>query len=78
MQDPTLQLYDVNGDSIAFNDNWQDDPEQAAAIEAEQIAPTDPRESAIIVASPPGNYTAIVRGANNTTGVALVEAYNVH
>jgi len=41
-------------------------------------APTDPRESAIIADLPPGNYTAIVRGVNNTTGVALVEVYDLH
>jgi hypothetical protein len=41
-------------------------------------APGDASESAIIVNLPPGNYTAIVRGVNNTTGVALVEVYDLH
>jgi hypothetical protein len=40
-------------------------------------APGDPRESAIIATLPPGNYTAIVRGVNNTTGVALAEVYDL-
>jgi hypothetical protein len=44
-----------------------------AAIRASGHAPGDPSESAIIATLPPGNYTAIVRGVNNTTGVGLVE-----
>jgi len=40
-------------------------------------APTDPRESAVIANLPAGNYTAIVRGVSNTTGVALVEVYDL-
>ena len=62
-----------------MNDNWQDDPVQAAEIIATGIPPTDNLESAIVAtlpASPTGiGYTAIVRGANATTGVALVEFY---
>jgi hypothetical protein len=41
-------------------------------------APGDPRESAIIADRPPGNYTAIVRGVNDTTGVGLVEVYDLN
>jgi hypothetical protein len=74
LQDTTLELHDGTGALIGSNDNWQDDP-GAAQIQADNLAPTDPRESATIVTLAPGNYTAIVRGANNTTGVALVEAY---
>jgi len=55
------------------HDNWQDDP-GAAQIQADHLAPSDPRESATIVTLAPGNYTAIVRGTNDTTGVALVES----
>jgi len=58
-----------------MNDNWKDT--QQAEIEATGIAPTDDRESAILQTLAPGNYTAIVRGTNNTMGVALVEAYNL-
>jgi hypothetical protein len=72
--DPTLELHDGTGAVIGGNDNWQDDP-GAAQIQADNIAPSDPRESATIVTLEPGNYTAIVRGVNDTTGVALVEAY---
>jgi hypothetical protein len=72
--DPTLELHDGTGAVIGGNDNWQDDP-GAAQIQADNLAPSDPRESATIVTLAPGNYTAIVRGSNDTTGVALVEAF---
>ena len=75
LQDPALELYDKDGVSIAANDNWKD--AQETEIEATTIAPTDDRESAILATLPAGSYTAIVRGANDTTGVALVEVYNI-
>jgi len=76
LQDPTLQLFNSSGVVIAFNDNWKDT--QQAQIQATGLAPTDDRESAIYATLPAGAYTAIVRGANNTTGVALVEVYNLN
>jgi hypothetical protein len=75
LSDPTLELHDGNGTTIASNDNWRDT--QEAEIEATGIPPTDNRESAIVMTLAPGAYTAIVSGKNNTTGVALVEAYNL-
>ena len=75
LQDPTLQLFDGNGGQVAFNDNWRQT--QQAEIEATGIPPTDDRESAVLATLAAGNYTAIVRGSNNTTGVGLVEVYNV-
>lgn len=75
LQDPTLELYNVNGDLLTANDNWKDS--QEADIAATQIPPSDDREAAILITTAPGNYTAIVRGKNDSTGVALVEAYNV-
>lgn len=75
LQDPTLELHDGSGAVIATNDNWRDT--QQAEIEATGLAPTDDHESAILQTLVPGNYTAIVRGNNDTTGVALVEAYNI-
>jgi hypothetical protein len=74
--DPTLELHDGNGAVIAFNDNWRDS--QEAEIQATGLAPTDNRESAIVSTLAPGNYTAIVRGRNNTIGVALVEVYGLN
>jgi len=74
--DPTIELHDGNGAVIGFNDNWNDP--QVQAVRATQLAPTDDHESAIVTPFlTPGNYTAIVRGNNNTTGVALVEAYRI-
>jgi hypothetical protein len=75
LQDPTLELHDGQGNVIATNDNWQDS--QADAIQATGIPPSDSRESAILQSLAPGAYTAIVRGAGDTTGVALVEAYQL-
>jgi phospholipase/lecithinase/hemolysin len=74
--DPTLQLFDSNGTSIGFNNNWK--IPQVQAVRAVNLAPSDDRESAIVNAFlSPGTYTAVVRGANNTTGVALIETYRV-
>jgi T5SS/PEP-CTERM-associated repeat protein len=76
LADPTLEFYNSDGVIIAFNNDWQDslDP---AAIEATGIPPTDEKESAILATLAPGNYTAIVRGLNDTTGVGLVEVYHL-
>jgi autotransporter-associated beta strand protein len=76
LADPTLELHDGDGAIIAFNDDWRDTDE--AAIEATGIPPSDDKESAILAMLAPGNYTAIVRGQNDTTGVALVEVYDLH
>ena len=76
MANPTLELHDSTGATIASNDDWQSGA-QAAEITASGLAPQNPLESAIIVIFEPGNYTAIVRGVNNTTGIALVEAYEL-
>jgi hypothetical protein len=83
LADPTLELHDHTGALIASNDNWQHTiiggiitSDQVSDIMHSQHAPTQPSESAIIADLPPGNYTAIVRGVNNSTGVALVEVYD--
>jgi len=73
LSDPVLMLFDENGNFIASNDNWGDT--QAKEIETTGYAPPDSAESAIIVTRPAGNTTAIVRGKNRSTGVALVEVY---
>jgi len=82
LADPTLELYDAGGDLIASNDNWQHTiiggiitSSQVQDIRNSGYAPANRSESAIIARLPAGNYTAIVRGVNNTTGVALVEVY---
>jgi hypothetical protein len=75
LPDTLLELHDGNGNIISVNDNWKD--AQGAAIQATGIAPTDDRESAIVGVLPTGAYTAIVRGVNNSTGVGLIEVYNL-
>lgn len=77
LQDPILELHDHDGAMIASNDNWK--VTQQPQIEATGLAPTDDREAAILASSlSPGSYTAIAAGAANTTGVALVEVYQLH
>ena len=76
LQNPFLELHDANGVLITSNDNWKDT--QQAQIEATGLAPSDDLESAIVRTLTPGNYTAIVRGVNNTTGVALVEVFGLN
>ncbi|MFL6528235.1 MAG: PQQ-dependent sugar dehydrogenase [Chthoniobacterales bacterium] len=75
LQDPMLELHDKDGALLLSNDNWKS-PQQAE-IEATGIPPSDDRESAIVTNLGPSNYTAIVRGANNSTGVALVEVFQL-
>lgn len=76
LDDTTLEVHDVNGVLLASNDNWKD-ASNAAEINATGIAPTIDAESAVLLSLTPGRYTAIVRGANNTTGVGLAEAYKL-
>jgi hypothetical protein len=84
IQDPTLQLFNGSGALIGSNDNWRTTQlgglitsDQSIDILASTIAPTNPAESAIIVTLLPGAYTAVVGGANNSTGIGLVEIYDL-
>jgi hypothetical protein len=74
LQDTVLELRDGSGSLVASNDDWRSRQEQE--IIATTVAPKDDRESAIVATLAPGNYTGIVRGKDNTTGVGLVEVYN--
>ena len=76
LSDPELELHDASGTTIATNDNWQSDP-GAAQIKKDHLAPPKPKEAATIQTLAPGAYTVVVRGVDNTTGVGLVEAYDV-
>jgi uncharacterized repeat protein (TIGR03803 family) len=80
LQDPNLELHDASGTTIASNDNWKlrpDGSSQQGEIEATSIPPTNDLESALVQTLAPGNYTTIVRGANTTSGIAVVEAYTL-
>ena len=74
LADPTLELFQ-GSTSLAMNDNWRTD--QEAEIVATGIPPTNDLESAIVRTLTPGSYTAILRGKNDTTGIGVVEAYDL-
>ena len=76
LQDPTLELHDANGVLIQSNDNWRSD--QEAEIVTTNLPPSNDLESAIVSTLTSGAYTAIVRGKNDTTGVGLVEVYQIN
>jgi hypothetical protein len=75
LPDPVLTLKDVNGNTLASNDDWQSS--QGAEITATGLAPTNNLESAILTSLPPGNYSGVVSGKGSATGVALVEIYQL-
>jgi hypothetical protein len=75
LQDPTLELHDGNGATIALNDNWKDDTNKSRIPAS--LQPSDQRESVLYRVLAPGNYTAVMRGSGNTTGIGLVEIYNL-
>jgi hypothetical protein len=77
LADPVLELHGQPPFATINNDNWRDDPAQQAAILATGLAPTNNLESAIDTTLNPGAYTAIARGKNNTTGVALIEVFDL-
>jgi len=77
LADPTLELRDMNGALLIENNNWQDDPAQAAIISAAGLALSNPDESGIAATLAPGQYTALLSGVNNGTGNGLVEVYDV-
>jgi hypothetical protein len=76
LADPVLELHGPGAFATITNDNWRDT--QEAEIQATGIPPTNDFESAIDATLAPGNYTAIVKGQNNTSGVALVEVYDLN
>src|SRR6187200_241763 len=85
LANPTLELHNASGALIGSNDDWQHTiiggvitHNQVADIQNSGHAPRDGLESAIIADLPPGNYTAIVHGVNDTTGVGLVEVYDLN
>jgi hypothetical protein len=76
LANPILELRDHNGLLIFSNNDWQDNPGQAAELIAAGLAPANNLESAIAVTLPPGLYTALLAGQNNGTGIGLVEVYD--
>ncbi len=76
LANPTLTLYDLSGNPIASNDDWQSDPQSFEVI-ASGLAPTDPLESALFRSLAPGAYAVVVSGVNDTSGIALAEVYDL-
>ncbi|MGI8891144.1 MAG: hypothetical protein ACR2G0_10240, partial [Chthoniobacterales bacterium] len=76
LQNPKMELHNAAGELIASNDDWQQSLDAGEIIES-GLAPTDARESAIIARIAPGNYTAVISGVNNGTGIGLVESYTL-
>jgi hypothetical protein len=77
LADPVLELHGPGGFATLTNDNWRDDPVQQAAIVATGIPPSNNLESAIDTTLNPGTYTVVAKGKNNTSGVALIEIYDL-
>src|SRR4051794_20137458 len=85
LRNPTLELHNGAGNLIASNNNWATTiiggiitQNQASEIRNSGYAPSDGLESAIIADLQPGNYTAILRGVNQTIGVGLIEVYELN
>jgi hypothetical protein len=78
LADPILDVRDANGARLTYCDNWQDDAATAAQLTSLGLAPTHPKEAAILANLPAGAFTAIVAGKGGGTGVGMVEIYNLH
>lgn len=74
LQDPTIELRDGDGTLLSSNDNWKTNEEP---VRATGIPPSDDRESALVFGGAPGNYTVLLQGRNNTTGIGVVEIYQL-
>jgi hypothetical protein len=76
LANPTLELRDSNGTLLVSNNDWQDNPVQAAELTDAGLAPSNPLESGIAAALPPGPFTALLSGIGNSTGIGIVEVYD--
>jgi hypothetical protein len=78
LADPTLELHNANGTTLASNDDWQDDPVSASILIANGLALPHPKESGLVTVLPsPAQFTAILAGKNGGVGIGLVEVYNL-
>jgi hypothetical protein len=76
LPDTTLQVRNQNGVIVKEDDDWQ--TTQKAEIQATGLQPSDPREAAVLVTLPPGQYTAQVRGKPEATGIGVVQVFFLH
>jgi hypothetical protein len=77
LADPVIELHDQGGALIAQNDNWSSSADLRTDIVGVGLAPADPRESALIATLTPGQYTVVLKGAGDATGVGLIEIYDL-
>jgi hypothetical protein len=77
LSDPTLTIFDSTGTAIASNDNWRDNV-NAIDVQRNSLSPPNERESALVLQLPAGEYTAVVSGADGSTGIGLAEVYSLH
>jgi hypothetical protein len=77
LADPTIELRNANNSLIASNDNWQDNPAWADELKSKGLAPQNNLESAVVATLVPGTYTATMSGRSNSTGMGLVEVYDL-
>src|ERR1700730_10525702 len=82
LADPTVEVHNSNGDKIASNNNWKigdsSGQSQEVEIRGTTIPPDNDFESALVLILSPGNYTAVMSGVGGSTGIGLVEVYNLH
>jgi hypothetical protein len=76
LADPVLELRNTSGALLVANNDWQDNPTQAAELIAAGLAPANQLEAGIATTLPPGLYTALLAGQNNGTGIGVVEVYD--
>jgi hypothetical protein len=74
LDDPTLELHNSSGAIIASNDDWRSNQTE---VEQTGLAPTDDRESAIVAMLDAGTYTVVMRGKNNSSGIGVVQTYDI-
>jgi uncharacterized delta-60 repeat protein len=84
LANPTLEIHDSSGDTVATNNDWKNTQvgglitgDQSAEISSSGLAPGNDAEAAIIANLAPGSYTAVVRGAGDSTGTGVVDAYDL-
>jgi hypothetical protein len=77
LADPTIELHDANGSTLLSNDNWTDDTISAALLISKGLNPQNAKESAIFTLLPSGAYTAILAGKDGSTGIGLIEIFNL-
>ena len=76
LADPLIELHNATGATMALNDNWRTSP-RVAEIQSLGLAPSDDAEAVLVATLPVGAYTAVLRGTNGSTGIGLIEVYDV-